>query len=162
MYLLLSMGERNFSLEPPALPCIFLGYPLGKKGYKLYNLHTHAFFVSRDVVLEHLFPFINKSSSYFPSFDDVSHMFNDLPSSSPSDPSPSPNTSSSDHHSPTSFPYAVDPLPVPHTCPSFSSSIPHFVVLFIMLFIPLIFMIMYTIMLILSLLLVSIQSSPFL
>ena len=29
--------------------CVFLSYPYGKKGYKLYDLNTKRFFVSRDV-----------------------------------------------------------------------------------------------------------------
>ena len=29
--------------------CIFVGYPFGKKGWKLYDLETHEYFVSRDV-----------------------------------------------------------------------------------------------------------------
>ncbi|KAM2583718.1 hypothetical protein TB2_044793 [Malus domestica] len=38
--------------------CLFVGYPSGQKGYRLYNLHTHQFFTSRDVVFhEHIFPF---------------------------------------------------------------------------------------------------------
>ena len=36
--------------------CIFLGYPFGKKGWKLFDLDTH--FISRDVVFhEEIFPF---------------------------------------------------------------------------------------------------------
>jgi len=30
--------------------CVFLGYPYGKKGWKLYDLERHVIFVSRDVV----------------------------------------------------------------------------------------------------------------
>jgi hypothetical protein len=38
--------------------CIFLGYPIGQKGYKLYDLTTHKFFTSRDVIFhEHIFPY---------------------------------------------------------------------------------------------------------
>ncbi|GJX58943.1 cysteine-rich receptor-like protein kinase 8, partial [Tanacetum coccineum] len=44
--------------SPRGVPCVFLGYPTHKKGYKLYNLLTHSSFVSRDVVFhEHIFPF---------------------------------------------------------------------------------------------------------
>ncbi|KAM1845504.1 hypothetical protein ACFX13_019802 [Malus domestica] len=39
--------------------CIFVGYPLGQKGYKVYDLQTHKFFSSRDVTFyESTFPFI--------------------------------------------------------------------------------------------------------
>lgn len=38
--------------------CIFVGYPYGKKGWRLYDLERQDFFVSRDVVfLEDVFPF---------------------------------------------------------------------------------------------------------
>ena len=40
--------------------CIFLGYPHGKKGWKLFDLETEEFFVSRDVTFyENDFPFEN-------------------------------------------------------------------------------------------------------
>ena len=40
------------------MPAIFVGYPQGYKGYKLYSLDTKKFFVSRDVVFhESIFPF---------------------------------------------------------------------------------------------------------
>ncbi|GAA0149435.1 transmembrane signal receptor [Lithospermum erythrorhizon] len=38
--------------------CVFLGYPFGKKGWKVYNLDTKELFVSRDVQFaESVFPF---------------------------------------------------------------------------------------------------------
>ncbi|RVW60610.1 Retrovirus-related Pol polyprotein from transposon RE1 [Vitis vinifera] len=38
--------------------CIFLGYPVGQKAYKLYDLDTHQMFTSRDVVFhETIFPY---------------------------------------------------------------------------------------------------------
>ena len=41
-----------------ANPCIFIGYPYGQKGYRVYNLTTHRIIVSRDVVFhETIFPF---------------------------------------------------------------------------------------------------------
>lgn len=40
--------------------CIFVGYPQGKKGWKLYDLDTGDYFVSRDVKFyENEFPFCN-------------------------------------------------------------------------------------------------------
>ncbi|GJY26193.1 cysteine-rich receptor-like protein kinase 8 [Tanacetum coccineum] len=48
------------------VPCVFIGYPAHQKGYKLYNLLTHASFVSRDVIFhEHIFPFAESSSQSF-------------------------------------------------------------------------------------------------
>ncbi|XP_075082323.1 uncharacterized protein LOC142166811 [Nicotiana tabacum] len=43
--------------QPRADPCVFLGYPLAKKGYKLYNLKTKLTLISRDVVFHEIFPF---------------------------------------------------------------------------------------------------------
>lgn len=39
--------------------CVFIGYPFGQKGYKLYDLETHHTFISRNVVFhEKNFPFL--------------------------------------------------------------------------------------------------------
>ena len=47
---------------------MFLGYPFGVKGYKVYDLSTHTTFISRDVVFhETVFPFSSFPS--IPSFD---------------------------------------------------------------------------------------------
>ncbi|XP_072073854.1 uncharacterized protein [Arachis hypogaea] len=44
--------------DPRADPAVFLGYPLGYKGYKLYNVRTKQFFISRDVIFhEDTMPF---------------------------------------------------------------------------------------------------------
>lgn len=41
--------------------CVFMGYPYGKKGWRLYDLEKLEFFVSRDVVFsENIFPFASK------------------------------------------------------------------------------------------------------
>ena len=47
--------------------CVFVGYPFGKKGWKLYDLERHEFFVSRDVVFDEMeFPFAKKVSEASP------------------------------------------------------------------------------------------------
>ena len=40
--------------------CIFVGYPFGKKGWRLYDLESGEYFVSRDVIfVEAEFPYFN-------------------------------------------------------------------------------------------------------
>lgn len=44
--------------------CIFVGYPYGKKGWRLYDLESKDFFVSRDVIFcEDKFPYTEQSES---------------------------------------------------------------------------------------------------
>lgn len=44
--------------DPSADQCVFIGYPIRQKGWKVYNLRTKDFLVSRDVIFyEEVFPF---------------------------------------------------------------------------------------------------------
>ncbi|XP_019227222.1 PREDICTED: uncharacterized protein LOC109208553 [Nicotiana attenuata] len=52
----LSAGRGK--LDPRAKPCVFMGYPLGQKGYKVLDLETKRMTVSRDVQFyENQYPF---------------------------------------------------------------------------------------------------------
>jgi len=56
--------------DPKATPHIFIGYPLGTKGYKVLSFATKKINVSRDVVFhETIFPFaMTSDTTNFPSF----------------------------------------------------------------------------------------------
>ncbi|CAL1371426.1 unnamed protein product [Linum trigynum] len=71
----LSSGRTKFQTR--ARQCLFLGYPMGIKGYKLFDLTTHDIFISRDVVLyEDILPF---KTSVTPAAEDDLPSFPDLP-----------------------------------------------------------------------------------
>lgn len=51
-------NKDRHKFSPPTVPCVFLGYPSGFKGYRVLNLESHAITISRNVIFkEKMFPF---------------------------------------------------------------------------------------------------------
>ncbi|KAM2634977.1 hypothetical protein EV1_025388 [Malus domestica] len=82
--------------------CIFVGYPLGQKGYRVYDLTSHKFSTSRDVVFhENTFPYISQPPD---------HQLDSIVLPLPLDTHPHPHPSPNPHPSPDTHPF---PNPIP-------------------------------------------------
>ena len=100
VFVLPSMHSKD-KFQSKTRTCVFVGYPSGQKGYKVYDLETQKFFVSRDVnFYENIFPFQKPSSEFFKEnslpqttqFPESDKFFHELPAESFNSPS-NPNES---------------------------------------------------------------------
>jgi hypothetical protein len=58
LYYMHDKNRSNDKFAPRSKTCVFIGYPMGKKGYKVCDMESHKIFTSRDVVFyENRFPF---------------------------------------------------------------------------------------------------------
>ncbi|CAN1347700.1 Retrovirus-related Pol polyprotein from transposon RE2 [Linum perenne] len=66
-----SLNRNKTKFDSRAKQGIYLGTVAGIKGHKIYDLHTHTIFVSRDVLFhENIFPFLSTSHEHTSSIHD--------------------------------------------------------------------------------------------
>lgn len=100
-----TLPHQRGKLDPRVTACVFLGYPFGKKGYKLFDLSSKHIFVSVDVIFhESIYPFALISTIVTPLFHTMSlptDSHDTLPINIPvPSPTPAPHTLSEPNVSP--------------------------------------------------------------
>lgn len=107
-----TLPNYRTKFQPRAKACVFIGYPIGIKAYKLYYLQSGQILISRDVVFhENIFPYHSTDCS-----DPITDPFPNLVL-------PTVNINTLDHNTPHS------PNPQPHpqpTSPPISDSLPSY------------------------------------
>lgn len=60
-----TLPRNRTKFDARAKPCVFIGYPLGIKGYKIFDLTTQSVSISRDVIFhEDIFPFVSTLNTF--------------------------------------------------------------------------------------------------
>ena len=89
-----NLQRRKDKFGEQSKRCIFVGYPHGKKGWKVYDIKTGDIFVSRDIIFhEDVYPLATSGSAAHDSFERLEQPMDRMPSTE-STPRPSSNEDS--------------------------------------------------------------------